>query len=410
MRGQLRRTCVLVAVLGATMPSAAQSLGPAEIVGDILTLFPEDVPSVYTFGFGNFKPLPDGTVLLTASSSGLNVELWRLDPADRRIELVKDLFPGGFSGLVQPFDAVMPSAAPETLPILLEAGGSIFFAARTFWTVGGELWRSDGTRRGTVQVSDLSGAELRLQAPPVAVGHRIYFLARGDTVGTLLYYHDAVSRETVRLFDFSTGAEPSKLNQLVAFDDQVIVAGSSSEEPVWVSDGTAEGTRVLPALPHDARLFREIDGKLYFRGTTAESGMEPWVTDLTEQGTYMLADLNPGPAGSGWGSPHWIVPAANKIFLLGSDGIRSDSDVYVTEGTPATTEHVARLNDGVHWLYGRGIFSFGDFALIPGGENLFRVDGQNVSHIEGVQVRGRLFPEMYPLANRGIGFLHRVGP
>src|SRR5690606_39325753 len=38
--------------------------------------------------------------------------------------------------------------------------------------------------------------------------------------------------------------------------------------------------------------------KVLFQGESAEYGTEPWITDGTTAGTFMLKDIHPGPADS----------------------------------------------------------------------------------------------------------------
>src|SRR4029077_15380051 len=70
---------------------------------------------------------------------------------------------------------------------------------------------------------------------------------------------------------------------------------------LWRSDGTAAGTYLVKDIePGPASSFvytpniNAINGKLYFTPVTSAKGLEPWVSDGTESGTQLLKDINPG--------------------------------------------------------------------------------------------------------------------
>jgi ELWxxDGT repeat protein len=84
------------------------------------------------------------TVLFAAGDLAHGAELWRTDGTRRRTTLVKDIFPGG---------------RPSEIEEITVVGATVFFRAFDgIFDEGGhgfELWRSDGTRRGTTLVKDI---------------------------------------------------------------------------------------------------------------------------------------------------------------------------------------------------------------------------------------------------------------
>lgn len=72
---------------------------------------------------------------------------------------------------------------------------------------------------------------------------------------------------------------------------------------LWTSNGTEEGTYLLKDIntgnedsnPH---AFFKAFGKIYFSAFTVEHGSELWVTDGTPDGTQMVMDIEPGSTGS----------------------------------------------------------------------------------------------------------------
>jgi large repetitive protein len=109
---------------------------------------------------------------------------------------------------------------------------------------------------------------------------------------------------------------------------------------LWRTDGAAAGTfslgdvQVSALDPGDVRLGP--DGRtLFFKGCTPLQGCEPWRSDGTREGTRILADLRPGPAGLGSSSLLFTPWEARLLF---SDG----AGLWVTNGTPQGTVQLAR--------------------------------------------------------------------
>src|SRR3954470_23549626 len=94
----------------------------------------------------------------------------------------------------------------------------------------------------------------------------------------------------------------------------VFSASSTGGRELWITDGTTEGTQLLSdinpsgssnpgsfyfqseggnivSIPAD--LAALDDGRALFDADDGTHGVEPWVTDGTPEGTYLVADINP---------------------------------------------------------------------------------------------------------------------
>jgi ELWxxDGT repeat protein len=172
------------------------------------------------------------------------------------------------------------------------AGDAVYFFARNPGSSAGEgLYRSDGTRRGTVRVSDLSGASGE-RALEVADG-KLFFVAYRPETGTELWVSEGTADTTHEVTDLRPGPRGSQPQNLKTLGGMVIFAaddGTSGLEP-WASDGTAEGTHrwgdVAPG--RDASTpgpFSVIGGRILFGADDGEHGRELWaipVADLHEE-------------------------------------------------------------------------------------------------------------------------------
>ena len=104
----------------------------------------------------------------------------------------------------------------------------------------------------------------------------------------------------------------------------------------FCSDGTLPGTTTVAqgVVGHEFTVFGNM---LLFEGISDTAGSEPWLTDGTPAGTFMIADLVPGPQGS---SPKSFTVLGGIAFFDGWDanGWRS---LYRTDGTEQGTFLVA---------------------------------------------------------------------
>lgn len=92
------------------------------------------------------------------------------------------------------------------------------------------------------------------------------------------------------------------------------------------------------------------NGRLLFLARDAATGVEPWTTDGTEQGTTLVKDILPGPIGSGESDfrpfQNLLVPfTAGRFFFAATDGVNG-IELWITDGTSAGTRMVADLCPG----------------------------------------------------------------
>jgi large repetitive protein len=118
---------------------------------------------------------------------------------------------------------------------------------------------------------------------------------------------------------------------------------------LWRSDGTAEGTFLVKdinpgpagAFPSD---FAVMNGLLYFDALEPLTGFELWRTDGTESGTVLVYDANPGP-------PY------GRSFIVGPRTLFEGRRVVLFSATDGLAGLELWKNDDRH-----GSFSLGDIA------------------------------------------------
>jgi len=249
-------------------------------------------------------------VLFIASDPQHGQEFWISDGTVAGTHILRDINPG-------------PSDSVYNTPYITVAGDVAYFTALTA-AEGQELWKTDGTEAGTTLVRDIfpgqtqGAANGSIPAGLVAVGDRVFFSATDGTGRTL-----------------------------------------------WVSDGTAAGTRQvktsggLTLLP--GVTVTNVDGILYFAGANSLNGYELWKSDGTDAGTSMIANIASDSAPSSL--PRNLTAAGDWIYFNAWDGIGTVTSnggeprsLWRSDGTPEGTLKLTETTATVYVPAGRAIF------------------------------------------------------
>ncbi len=261
------------------------------------------------------------------------------------------------------------------------AGRAVFAAERDG---DRELWSSDGTEAGTVQLADvcagdcLSDPRLLASTPigafylmaqgsserelwltrgvagdPVRLAaglfapeviraafvpqlQRVFFSAITVAHGRELWSSDGTAAGT-RLVDIRPGPLSSAPTGLVAFKGKLFFfANDGKGYALWTSDGTAGGTRLVKRPTATGNLLGPLvalDRSLVFFAGTAGKGSELWRSDGTPAGTNFFAETVKGP-----GSPTVLSYQAlpSKLYLA-LETPNVGQELWVTDGTPKGT-------------------------------------------------------------------------
>lgn len=283
---------VAVSALAATHPKLVKDINPDGAPSD-----PDELANVA------------GMLFFSAYDDDHGTELWKSDGTEGGTKLVKDIRPGGGLG---------GGSVPEEITSFR---GLAFFRADDDAHSGFELWRSDGTRRGTRLVKDID--------PPAGS-------EPGDfaTVGRTLFFS---AHETVDGYG------------------------------LWKSDGTKRGTKLVKHV--QAEQLTNSGGTLFFKASDATHGDELWTSDGTKAGTRILTDdVNPGPDSS---YPDYLINAGGTLFFDLWNG--SQNWLWKSDGTKAGTKVVKRVDATYNANLGGTLFFNGDESTH--GEELRKSDG-----------------------------------
>jgi ELWxxDGT repeat protein len=311
-------------------------------------------------------------------------ELWKTDGTQRGTKLIKDINPDLPPGArCQQDDCGIPKgwSHPDTVTVM---GKQVFFAADD-GKHGVELWKSDGTAKGTTLVKDINtvrgnsnpndkGDALTRSAEVeklFVVGKTLYFRASDGKHGVELWKSDGTKSGTKLVKDINPAA-PAPINTACkrrkscvgsSWVDDITVVGKTAAGrriyftaidgkhglELWKSDGTAKGTKLVKNInPTSAREASDIGNlvalrkRLYFSANDGKHGLELWKSDGTRSGTKLVKDIKPGKADS---NPDQLTAFKGRLLFSADDGVHG-TEMWRSNGTKANTALLINLEPG----------------------------------------------------------------
>ena len=126
------------------------------------------------------------------------------------------------------------------------------------------------------------------------VGDDLYFTAIGATTGRELYRTGGLGAALVEdVVPGTTSSSPSQLTPVGSGASQKLFFATAQGQ-LWVSDGTAPGTKRIEKVTTAPDQLRAVGDLLFFRTGTGPAA-KLWVSDGTEDGTRLLDQIIPPP-------------------------------------------------------------------------------------------------------------------
>jgi ELWxxDGT repeat protein len=211
------------------------------------------------------------------------------------------------------------------------------------------LWQTDGTPQGTRFISEVarrdplfdSGENLRpfdLQT----CGDRLMLPARSIEAGFEPWISDGTPQRTHLLKDVNTTGASSYpwvigvVNGRTIFTADDGLHGTRGRY-LWLTDGTQKGTKLLAEVTPQPRHPTTEDmnngvlfhGVLYFSAVDESRGGQLWRSDGTPHGTYVVRDIPYAP------SPPTMVVIQDRLYFFGTYG-----GMWSTDGTESGTQQI----------------------------------------------------------------------
>ncbi|HEX3554300.1 MAG TPA: ELWxxDGT repeat protein [Thermoanaerobaculia bacterium] len=287
----------------------SDGVSPASFLGDLN-------PGTGSSSPGSFVPLGAVAVFTANGGSTTGQELFVTDGTQGGTGLLKD---------------VQPGAGSSNPTSLVRLGSSILFVADD-GTTGFELWRTDGTPAGTVRVKDVNpGAGSSIQpfpnfgSPLTLLGNAVYFVADDGVSGRELWKSDGTAAGTVQVKDVHPGPLSSDVDLLTVAGNRLFFVADDGVHgrELWVSDGTAAGTRLVrdvvpgPGSPAIQGLTA-LGYHVLFSADDGVHGRELWRSNGGLAGTFQVQDIAPGAAPS---SPVGFTAAGDGVYFAANDNV-----------------------------------------------------------------------------------------
>ena len=262
--------------------------------------------------------LIDSTCYFVTSTGAQTLEFWRFSMNNLNPVLLRSLPANGISG--------------GQNGRFIKLGDQVYFIYRNV-SSRMELWKTDGTPGGTDRVFEFGQNVLPNKFE--VYNNQLIFLAEDNTGRSQIWKSDGTTNGTsvVKSVDTEFG-----IFEFIVFKNLLyfVANDGTSGRELWQSDGTAEGTKLFADLaPGNAginpsnlkvagntlsfsRQPFSFGSYLYFSSDDGVHGQELWRSDGTDQGTIMLPDLNKGSASS---EPEFFTPYRKDLYFSADDGI-----------------------------------------------------------------------------------------
>ncbi|PQJ33804.1 hypothetical protein BSZ35_03585 [Salinibacter sp. 10B] len=266
----------------------------------------------------------DGRVFFAAEGDQYGEELWVSDGTTSGTVLFKDLYPGTYQqyGQTYPLDG-----RPNRLVV---AGTNLFFAARS--VDGEELWVSDGTSDGTVQVADLYPGTNNSGSPQglTPFGNRVVFGARDENGDYAVFISDGTESGTAKLTVADYNPDISVHDGAIYFE---------TDNHLWKSNGTPGGTQILvrDILAQGGQPLISCGGRLFLEGVNRfDNGTDLWATDGTAAGTQRISPI---------AGPNYATCFNDRLYVSADDAAYG-RELFMSDGTAAGTVLIKDVNPG----------------------------------------------------------------
>lgn len=244
----------------------------------------------------------------------------------------------------------------ETITHILPAQDFVYVLASRIasispFTVEFQIWKSNGTAAGTSLIYTMPVAPFT-SAPSFTsdrddlrnfsiAGNTLYFKGYSAAEGNELWVTDGTNAGTKMLKDIKPGTGNGFPLAFCRLGNEVFFSATAVgfERKLWKTNGTAEGTVQVP-VPEPFFILDNavglVNNKMIFYAHNTIDGYEPYVSDGTAEGTFMLKNIN--AAGNSWlnqsQNAHLRFNATNCFFIANNG---TADALWRTDGTSSGT-------------------------------------------------------------------------
>lgn len=251
--------------------------------------------------------------------------------------------------------------------------GSILYFTADDGSSGRELWKSNGTEAGTLQVKDIR-AGVGGSSPEnfVDVNGSLYFIANNGSSGKEVWKSDGTASGTVLVKDVFAKGGSSNPAHLTNVNGKLFFAANDGLHgyEVWMTDGTSAGTVLVKDIRTESKVgsspekFAAVGNTLFFSANDPINGRELWKSDGTQEGTVLVKDIRAGSSASGVDN---TIGINGILYFTATDGI-SGHELWRSDGTGTGTYLLKDMTPGGAGSHGEVVFTYkmGNFTNING--------------------------------------------
>lgn len=226
-----------------------------------------------------------------------------------------------------------------------------------------KIWKSDGTAAGTTLVysftpsAGFSNVGIFYSVPAhyknySVDGNILYFSAFDATNGKELWRTDGTPAGTIMIKDIKAGTGTSQSSGFCKIPSTTLFIAQSVglESKLWKTNGTTVGTEQIPVAEPFYIVNQDMaklgDKVIFFAHNTVD-GYEPYVSDGTAAGTFMLKNINPsGNSLTTQAMGLHLKIAGQYCYFIANNG--TTNALWRTDGTIAgTIEVIPNVTNGI---------------------------------------------------------------
>lgn len=221
---------------------------------------------------------------------------------------------------------------------------------------GTELFKTDGSIENTKLFKDMNYNSSSSPSKLIDVNGTVFFRGTNEiSYGNQLLKSDGTKEGTTLVKRIGSNSNIDDLSEMVIINNKLLFSAHNNVdgyEP-WISDGTEEGTFMIKNIRpngsslrnyNDKQPFYSVNNIAYFFANDGQHGFEPWRSDGTEEGTFMLKDIRTYGNGTGHdqiGGSSWpkdFIEYQGSVYFIAFS--TNGSEVWKTNGTQEGTEKV----------------------------------------------------------------------
>jgi len=205
---------------------------------------------------------------------------------------------------------------------------------------------------------------------PVSVYGTVFFVANDGEHGYELWKTDGTEKGTMMVKDIYPGPRDGWITELANLNNAVLFPADDgiNLQKMWRSDGTAEGTYRIGFEGRYPEQLTVMNGWLYFSAWDY-LGEELYKTNGTILGGQIVKDIRVGSS-----SPYYITNANGTLYFT-ADDYTHGKELWKSGGTAGTTMMVRDLSPGSNSSNIKDLYAVNNILFFEFGVELWRSDG-----------------------------------